>query len=115
MHELGLAGSIVQAVRAEAKLRPGARFTNVGLRLGDLSGVDPGALEFCFEVLIRGSELEPLTLEIERRPRRHGCPRCGREFEVVEHRTICPDCGNPRTELIGGTELEIAFLEVEEP
>jgi len=82
MHEMGIADSVIEAVRAEITRHPGARATRVGLRLGEWAGVDEHSLRFCLEVLVQGTELEPLALEIDFRPR--------------------------------GTELDIAYLELEE-
>ena len=115
MHEMGIANAVIQAVRAEATLHPEARFLKVGLRVGELAGVDPDSLSFCFEALLRGTELEPLRLEIEPSPRRHLCPRCQRAFIVLDYETACPECGEAKTRCIAGDELELAYLEVEEP
>jgi Zn finger protein HypA/HybF involved in hydrogenase expression len=37
----------------------------VGVRIGEMAGIDPDSLAFCFEALVQGTELEPLELEIE--------------------------------------------------
>lgn len=65
MHEMGIAQSILDAVGKEAALRPGFHVAKVGLRLGDLSGVDTESLSFCFDSLVRGTEREPLELAID--------------------------------------------------
>jgi len=65
MHEVALAGSILDAVRAEALTRKPARPVKVGVRIGEMAGIDPDSLAFCFEALVQGTELEPLELEIE--------------------------------------------------
>jgi hydrogenase nickel incorporation protein HypA/HybF len=65
MHEVGIAAGILEAVRTEAAMHHSGRPTKVGIRLGEMSGVDPGSLAFCFEVLVKGSDLEPLELAIE--------------------------------------------------
>jgi hydrogenase nickel incorporation protein HypA/HybF len=114
MHEFGLASSIVDAVKAEAEKRAGTRLLAVGLRVGEVSGVSPDALEFCYQSLVKGTELEPVRLDIERTARRHRCPKCSREFDVVDYDPTCPGCGEFETVLIGGDEMEIAYLEVED-
>lgn len=114
MHELGIASSIVDSVRAEAEKRPGKRLLAVGLRVGEVSGVNPDSLEFCFQCLVKDTDLEPLRLEIERPARRHRCPKCSREFDVIEYDPTCPGCGEFYTTLIAGDEMEIAYLEIEE-
>jgi hydrogenase nickel incorporation protein HypA/HybF len=115
MHELSIATSILETVQAEAARRPGARFVKVGLRVGELAGIDTEALSFSFDALVKSSELEPLQLEIEFCPRRHRCPKCEEEFVVREYVTACPKCGETRTQFAGGDELDIAYLEIEEP
>ena len=42
------------------------RPTKVGVRIGELAGIDPESLAFCFEALVKGTEMEPLELVIER-------------------------------------------------
>jgi hydrogenase nickel incorporation protein HypA/HybF len=113
MHELSIAQSVLAAVRAEAGRRPGARVCKVGLRVGELAGLDPESLRFGFEVLVRETDFAGLQLEIEKCPRRQRCPQCGNEFVVRDYQITCPGCGAVRTECIGGDELEIAYLEIE--
>ncbi|HYL46335.1 MAG TPA: hydrogenase maturation nickel metallochaperone HypA [Candidatus Limnocylindrales bacterium] len=114
MHEMGIANSVLEAVKVEAELRPGMRVAKVCVRVGELSGVDPEALRFCFDALVKETPLETVSLEIEFRPRRHRCPACGREFDVTNFETKCPGCGEPATLFFAGTELELAYLEMEE-
>lgn len=114
MHEFAIANSIVEAARTEAGLRPGMRVAKVGVRIGDLAGLDPDALAFCFEALVKETDLEPVVLEIERRPQKQRCSSCGNEFTVVDYVITCPACGEGSTEFVSGNELELAYLEMEE-
>lgn len=115
MHELGIAAAIIERVDAEAQLRPGVRFTRVGIRVGEISGVDPEALLFGFECLVKDTALDQLTLAIEHCPRVQRCPQCGHQFPAPDSMTACPKCGDIQTTCIGGEELDIAFIEMEEP
>jgi hydrogenase nickel incorporation protein HypA/HybF len=115
MHELSIAQSIFEAVREEASRHPGARVCKVGLRIGEWAGVDPEALRFCFDALVRSTSLEPLALEIETCARLQRCARCAHTFRVVDYNTVCPACRSAHTECIGGTELELSVVELEEP
>ena len=65
MHEMGIASSILDAIRKETAMRPGYRAAKVGVRIGELGGVDTESLRFCFEAVVRGTDLEPLELGIE--------------------------------------------------
>jgi Zn finger protein HypA/HybF involved in hydrogenase expression len=48
-------------------------------------------------------------------PLRQECPRCEEEFKVTDFDFSCPACGEPRTVRKGGFELDLAYMEVEEP
>jgi len=68
MHEMGIASSVLEAVHQELHRYPGRRAAKVALRVGEFAGVDRESLQFCFEALVKGSEFEPLELEIDWRP-----------------------------------------------
>jgi hydrogenase nickel incorporation protein HypA/HybF len=65
VHELGIATSVIEAVRREAERRPGARVTKIGMRIGPFAGVDRESLTFCFEALVKDTELQAAELAIE--------------------------------------------------
>jgi hydrogenase nickel incorporation protein HypA/HybF len=114
MHELSIAENILNTVRAEATRHGGGRATKVGLRLGEFSGVEQDSLSFCFEALVKGSDLEPLELEIERVRQRNRCGRCETEFDVVDFEIACPKCGALETRCVAGDEMQLTYLEMEE-
>ena len=89
----------------------------MGVRIGELSNVDKDALDFAFDALTRKTPLaEGLRLEVEWCPRRQKCLDCGEEFDRARIWICLPECGEqPQTTCIGGTELDIAYLELEEP
>jgi hydrogenase nickel incorporation protein HypA/HybF len=64
VHELGIAGSVLEAVRERAAVER-SRVVRVGVRIGPLAGVDRNSLSFCFDAMVKGSEFEPLALEVE--------------------------------------------------
>ena len=56
-----------------AERHPDGRITKVGIKIGELSGVDGDALQFGFEVLVKDTECEPLVLDLESIPRMQRC------------------------------------------
>ena len=66
MHEMSIATAILDQAREEMERRQQKRLTRIGLRLGDLSGVDLNSLSFCFEVLVKDTDFEAVTLDVER-------------------------------------------------
>ncbi|HYA15944.1 MAG TPA: hydrogenase maturation nickel metallochaperone HypA [Bryobacteraceae bacterium] len=65
MHEMGIAASVLEAVGKELTRYPGRRAVKVGLRIGELAGVDAESVRFCFDVIVKDSALAPLELSIE--------------------------------------------------
>ena len=114
MHEMGIATSVLDAAQREAERHPGSKVMKVGVRVGEWSGVDPDSLRFCFEALVVGCDSTP-TLDIEFRPRQNRCPSCGNVFALKEYLNDCPNCGAVTTEPVSGDELELAYVELEEP
>ena len=112
---MGIANSILEGVAKELQRRPGSRAVKVGVRVGELAGVDPDALSFAFEALTIDTELAGLTLDIEYVAPRSRCRECGSEFDVRNYELLCPSCGSLSTERISGDELEFRYLEIEEP
>jgi len=114
MHELGIAASILECVQTQAERHPEGQITKVGVRIGELSGVDSDALQFGFEMLVKDTQWESVTLELEFLPRMQRCPKCNYEFRMTEIDPRCPLCGEFQTECISGDQLDIVYMEVSE-
>ena len=82
---------------------------------GELSGVEPESLRFCLETLVTGSDLDPLAFDFEICPWTRRCRACGAVFHVLEWNPACSACGSPDTEAAGGDQMELTYLELEEP
>ena len=114
MHELGIAASILDCVEKEALRHPGVHISKVGVKVGELSGVDQDALQFGFEVLVKDTPFEPLALAVEYVPRVQRCSKCEYEFRMTEFDPRCPLCADFVTQCVSGEELDIAYMEVDE-
>jgi hydrogenase nickel incorporation protein HypA/HybF len=114
MHEMGIANSVLAAVRTEVARHPGTYPCKVGVRIGEMSALDQDALRFCFEAITRETDLESLQLEIEICPFRYRCRDCEHDFIVRDYQIQCPECASMKTEFVSGDELELAYLEVED-
>jgi hydrogenase nickel incorporation protein HypA/HybF len=112
---MSIAAAVLDAVRSEAAARPGAKPLRAGLRIGELSGVEPDSLRFCLEALIFETDLESLTFEFEILHWTRRCRACGSVFRVENWNPACSACKSPDTEAAGGDEMELSYLELEEP
>lgn len=112
MHELGLMQNIVDTVQDYARKNNVSKVIKVMLEVGQVSGVVPESLEFCFEVCTKQTVLEGALLEIERIDAVGKCKTCGEGFDLLTHSFSCPKCGGTDWEMISGRELIIKGLEV---
>ncbi len=111
---MGIAYAVLAAVRTEAQRHAGQVPRKVGVKIGEMSALDPDALRFCFEAITRDTDMKVLELDIEVCPFRYRCHDCGHEFNVRDYQVQCPQCASMRTECVGGQELDLAYLEVED-
>lgn len=114
MHELGIATNIVEIVEHEIKRHNYSRVSVVALRVGKMTDVDHEALRFGFEVITKDTLLAGASLEIEAVPIRVRCEQCGQESEVEQYQFVCRGCGSQKVKLLQGTELDVAYLEVDD-
>jgi hydrogenase nickel incorporation protein HypA/HybF len=113
MHELSIMQSALTMALDQTRLAGASQLLVIRLRIGALSGVEPDALQFAFEVLARGTLAEKAQLAIEPVPARFWCSECRREFVSDDLFAECPGCHRPSGELRAGREMEVASLEVE--
>ena len=106
MHELSVAHAVVSTVVA-ALPTPDTRVLQVRLRIGELSGLVPQALEFAYDVAAQGTPLADAALVIERSPIVIACPACGPQVLASARDFHCPACGELCGDVIGGKELEV--------
>ena len=110
MHEMSITQSVVEICEVNSG---GGHVTSVTLEIGDLAGVVPESIEFCFEACTKGTLLEGAILTIDRLPALGRCHGCGAEFSLHALFDPCPDCGGYGVELLSGEELRVKELEVE--
>ena len=83
------------------------------LEIGALSGVEPEAMRFCFDVVMQGSLADQATLEIVDAPGVAWCMACGQNVPVRQLYDECPHCGSYQLQIVSGDQMRIKELEVE--
>ena len=110
MHELSLTQSVVEICEGHAD---GRRVTDVVLLIGELSGVVPDSIEFCFEACTKGTLLEGARLVMEIVPGIGRCPSCARELPITSLFEPCTSCRAFGLSIVTGEELRVKELELE--
>lgn len=86
----------------------------VGLRVGALRQVVPEVLSFCFAAASEGTSLQGAELRVEILPVSRECLNCGALREGDREAGSCPVCGAEASQIRGGLELELDYIEVNE-
>ncbi len=110
MHELIIAGNIVDIVVNEARERI---VTAVNIVVGDLLSVAEEPINTCFQIAASGTPAEGALLSLIRVPAVVKCKRCGSEFGL-QGSGACPACGGCNSEVIRGRECYVDSIEVKD-
>jgi len=124
MYEFSLATEIVESVREFARHHANSRVLTVRAQIGELTGVEPEPLRFCYEAITRQTPLEGSRLEIEMVAASIHCPRCAYDGPPtywednragVRQATLqCPKCG-ATGETTRGHECLVTTVQVYDP
>ena len=131
MHEGAIAEGILSIALDYLGKNKGSVIGEVGLKLGELSGVEEYALQTAWTVVTRGTAAENAALVINRVPLVGRCHRCEREIPIgkdlreaaglmepeygprlVPYSFLCPVCDTP-LEVISGREMQVDYLDID--
>ncbi|MFI8966341.1 hydrogenase maturation nickel metallochaperone HypA [Streptomyces sp. NPDC053493] len=116
MHEMSLAVAVVDQVETAARSRGAAGVSSVELDVGELAGVVPDALAFCFELACAGTVVEGAELITRTVPGSARCEPCAEVWAVgMPPHLLCPGCGAAADALVSGRELRIRQVRWADP
>jgi hydrogenase nickel incorporation protein HypA/HybF len=115
MHELSIAQSIVEIVEQHVTPEDLQLVREVKVTIGEMAGVVPDSLEFCFSAIIVDTALQNSRIAIEYVPYTLHCSECHEDFRSAYGIVQCPKCEGFETIVVSGTELNVAEIEVAEP
>lgn len=113
MHEMSLTQSVLNILEDYAKTNGFAKVKTVWLEIGQLSHVEPEAMAFCFDAVMKNTIADGAKLEIVETPGKAICVDCAEELEITSRIAQCPKCGSYKLHISGGDEMRVKELEVE--
>jgi hydrogenase nickel incorporation protein HypA/HybF len=114
MHELSLAGDIVDIVAQSIPIEEINNIRYVVVKVGEFSGVVVDSLKFSYEAIVSGTRLEGSELEIIYIPFKLRCKSCGKTTSNEFGMMICEKCGSGNTEILSGNELQVVEVKLNE-
>ena len=112
MHEVGIMEQTMVVALDQARRAGGTQIHGLKLRIGALSGVEPDALRFAFDVVTQGTIAEAAKLEIDFLPAICYCHHCQKEFEPEAWIYACPTCEKLSSDIRQGKEMELSSVEI---
>jgi hydrogenase nickel incorporation protein HypA/HybF len=110
MHELSLLENVREILEDHALKQNFSRVTQVTLEIGKLSCVEPDALRFGFDIVMKDSLAEYAELIITELNGLGVCRQCHQHMEMETLYDPCIYCGSPFVTLIQGTVMKIKDL-----
>ncbi len=116
MHEFNVCQSIVDTIEEkiphDGATRP--KVIKISVVIGELRPVVSENLAHAYVYLTKGTIAEGSELAITRPQARGKCNRCGATSECATTHFICKQCGANTGEIVGGRELYIEHIEIQE-
>lgn len=114
MHELSLAAGILDIVQHSVPAVDAARVRAVRVRVGELAGVVPDSLAFCFAAIVADTAYAAAVLAIDRVPAEAACGECGCVTRLPGTGLVCPACGALGMAIRCGEELQVVDVELDD-
>jgi hydrogenase nickel incorporation protein HypA/HybF len=110
---MGLAQQILDIAVAAAVKGGAGRIGKINVVAGELRGIVPVQLTFCFSVVAQNTIASDAYLNLETVPVTARCSSCEEAFTVEDFFYVCPRCESTDVEVTGGTELRVRDIEVD--
>jgi hydrogenase nickel incorporation protein HypA/HybF len=112
MHELSLLENVREILEEHAVSQRFSKVNKVTLEIGKLSCVEPDALRFGFDVVMKDSLAENAELIINELDGVGFCKPCQKEVTILALYDTCKYCGKQIVEVTQGLEMKVKGLVV---
>lgn len=113
MHEYSVVQALLEQVETIAEANRAERVTQVVVKIGVMSGVEPHLLEIAFNTFKAETVCDRAEFVMQIQPLAIRCRACGAEAELESVQYRCPYCGSLEVEVADGEEMLLMRLELE--
>lgn len=120
MHEISIAGAIVDAVLDAAKKNNAKKVSEVFIEIGELTALNPEQLKFIFKTISAGTPAEGARYDIRVITPLISCKKCSYNgpiglFEKLHFflpQIKCPRCGDIEVDITAGRECCVKRIKI---
>jgi hydrogenase nickel incorporation protein HypA/HybF len=120
MHEISIAGAIIDAVLDTAKKNRAQKVTEIFLEIGELTALNPDQLRFIFETISKGTVAQDARYDIRVIKPLINCKKCSYEGPIEFFEKLhfflpvikCPQCEETEVDIIAGRECCVKKIKI---
>ncbi|MCX9013930.1 MAG: hydrogenase maturation nickel metallochaperone HypA [Candidatus Methanoperedens sp.] len=120
MHEISIAGAIVDTVIDTANKNNAQKVDEVFIEIGELTALNTDQLKFIFETITKGTVAEGAKYNIETISPLIECKKCEYKGKIKYFEKLhfflpaikCPDCGETDVEVTAGRECCVRKIKI---
>lgn len=114
MHEVSIAQSIISLVESSLPGGNDGKVSSVQVRVGELSSIEPDALQFSFDIVKAKTSLSNARLDLEIIEGRGICSDCDHAFALHSFATPCPQCNSYLIRITQGKEMKVVSFDLDD-
>ncbi len=105
---------MLDLIEDNAKKHSANKVTEVVVKIGVMSGVEPHLLKIAFDTFKEKTICEDAKFVMQIQPIVARCKRCGAEIEFAKETLFyeCSECGNVELEILDGEEMILMSLDM---
>ena len=120
MHEISIAGAIIDSVLDCAKKNDAKKVEEIFIEVGELTALNPEQLKFIFGTITKGTVAEEAKYEIHVVKSRIRCRKCSYSGTIGFFERLhfflpvikCPDCGDADVDIVAGRECCVKKIRI---
>ena len=113
MHEGQFTEKIVNVIIQELEKFPGKKPKLIRVKVGEVFHLVPESVLMHFDVLVKGTALEGVVLDIKEEPMEVFCTHCQKTNPVEDHHLLaCPLCYSTDVKPVIGNRISVESIEL---
>ena len=114
MHEGQFTDKIVEVILAELEKYPGSKIKAVKVTVGEVYHLVLESVLMHFEISVKGTPLEGVTLDLHEEPMKVYCDQCHQTGPVEDHHMpVCPFCNSLKVNPVSGNSIAVESIRIE--